>query len=75
MLRTCVLTVFTEADSSLAISGRDRVRQRVNHRDPVMTAHPSGGEARFVAKGSHGQEGASGNTRRSEPPANPAQFT
>jgi len=23
-----------------------------------MTAHPPGGEARFVAKGSHGHEGA-----------------
>jgi hypothetical protein len=41
--------------------------RRVNHQDLVMTAHPSGGEARFVAKGSHGHEGAPGNTRRSEP--------
>ena len=40
-----------------------------------MTGHPPGGEARFVAKGSHGHEGAPGNTRRSEPPVNPARFT
>lgn len=40
-----------------------------------MTAHPPGCEARFVAKGSHGHEGAPGNTRRSEPPVNPARFT
>ena len=40
-----------------------------------MTGHPPGGEARFVAKGSHGHEGAPGNTRRSQPPVNPARFT
>ena len=40
-----------------------------------MTAHLPGGEARFVAEGSHGHEGAPGNTRRSEPPVNPARFT
>ena len=40
-----------------------------------MTGHPPGGEARFVAKGSHGHEGAPGNTRRSEPLVNPAGFT
>jgi glycosyl hydrolase family 15 len=50
-------------------------RARVNHQDLVTTAHPPGGEARFVAKGSHGHEGAPGNTRRSEPPVNPARFT
>jgi hypothetical protein len=49
--------------------------ERVNRQDLVMTAHPPGGEARFVAKGSHGHEGAPGNTRRSEPPVNPARFT
>ena len=40
-----------------------------------MTAHPPGGEARFVAKRSPGHEGAPGNTRRSEPRVNPARFT
>jgi hypothetical protein len=40
---------------------------RVNRQDLVMTAHPPSGEARFEAKGSHGHEGAPGNTRRSEP--------
>jgi hypothetical protein len=40
-----------------------------------MTAHLPGGETRFVAKGSHGHEGTPGNTRRSEPPVNPARFT
>ena len=40
-----------------------------------MTAHLPGGEARFVAEGSRGYEGAPGNTRRSEPPVNPARFT
>jgi len=40
-----------------------------------MTAHLAGGEARFVAEGSRGHEGAPGNTRRSEPPVNPARFT
>jgi len=49
--------------------------RRVNHQDRVMTAHLPGGEARFVAEGSHGHEGAPGNTRRSEPPVNPARFT
>jgi hypothetical protein len=49
--------------------------RRVNRQDLVMTGHPPGGEARFVAKGSHGHEGAPGNTRRSEPPVNPARFT
>jgi hypothetical protein len=34
-----------------------------------------GGETRFVAKGSDGHEGTPGNTRRSEPPVNPARFT
>jgi hypothetical protein len=29
-----------------------------------MTAHPPGGEARFVAQGSHGHEGAPGNTSK-----------
>ena len=47
----------------------------VNHQDLVMTAHPPGCEVRFVTKGSHGHEGAPGNTRRSEPPVNPARFT
>jgi hypothetical protein len=42
-------------------------RSRVNHQDQVMTAHPPGGEARFVAKGSHGHEGAPRSTRGSEP--------
>jgi hypothetical protein len=41
--------------------------RRVNHQDLVTTAHLPGGEARFVAKGSHGHEAAPGNTRRSEP--------
>ena len=49
--------------------------RRVNHQDLVMTAHLPGGEARFVAEGSHGHEGTPGNTRRSEPPVNPARFT
>ena len=49
--------------------------RRVNRQDLVMTAHLPGGEARFVAEGSHGREGAPGNTRRSEPPVNPARFT
>jgi len=40
-----------------------------------MTAHQPGGETRFVATGSHGHEGTPGNTRRSEPPVNPARFT
>ena len=40
-----------------------------------MTAHLAGGEARFVAEGSRGHEGAPGNTRRSEPRVNPARFT
>jgi len=40
-----------------------------------MTAHPPGGEARLVAKGWHGDEGAPGNARRSEPAVNPARFT
>jgi len=48
---------------------------RVNHQDLVMTAHRPGGEARFVTRGSHGHEGAPGNTRRSEPLVNPAGFT
>jgi|HubBroStandDraft_6_1064221.scaffolds.fasta_scaffold2354530_2 hypothetical protein len=43
----------------------------VNHQDLVMTAHPPGCEVRFVTKGSHGHEGAPGNTRRSEPPGEP----
>jgi hypothetical protein len=47
----------------------------VNHQDLVTTAHLPGGETRFVAKGSHGHEGAPGDTRRSEPPVNPARFT
>lgn len=47
----------------------------LNHQDLVTTAHPPGGETRFVAKGSHRQEGAPGNTRRSEPSVNPARFT
>jgi acyl-CoA reductase-like NAD-dependent aldehyde dehydrogenase len=34
-----------------------------------------GGGTRFVAKGSHGHEGAPGSTRRSEAPVNPARFT
>ena len=55
------------------VQPRPRAR-RVNHQDLVTTAHPPGGEARFVAKGSHGHEGAPGNTRRSEPPVNP-RFT
>jgi hypothetical protein len=50
-------------------------RARVNHQDLVTTAHSPGGEARFVAQGSHGHEGAPGNTRRSELPVNPARFT
>jgi hypothetical protein len=41
--------------------------RRVNRQDLAMTDHLPGGEARFVAKGSHGHEGAPGNTRRSEP--------
>jgi hypothetical protein len=41
--------------------------RRVNHQDLVTTVHPPGGEARFVAKGSHGHERAPGSTRRSEP--------
>ena len=45
--------------------------RRVNRQDLVMTDHPPGGEARFVAKGSHGHEGAPGNTRRSGPPGEP----
>ena len=49
--------------------------RRVNHQDLVTTAHLPGGETRFIAKGSHGHEGAPGNTRRSEPPVNPARFT
>ena len=40
-----------------------------------MTAHLAGSEAQFVAEGSRGHEGAPGNTRRSEPPVNPARFT
>jgi hypothetical protein len=40
-----------------------------------MTAHLPGGETRCVAKGLHGHEGTPGNTRRSEPPVNPARFT
>ena len=40
-----------------------------------MTDHLPGGEARFVAEGSHGHEGAPGNTRRFEPQVNPARFT
>jgi hypothetical protein len=40
-----------------------------------MTAHLAGSEARFVAEGSRGHEGAPGNTRRSEPPVNPARCT
>ena len=40
-----------------------------------MTAQLAGGEARFVAEGSRGHEGAPGDTRRSEPPVNPARFT
>jgi hypothetical protein len=47
----------------------------VNHQDLVTTAHLPGGETRFVAKSSHGHEGAPGNTRRSEPSVNPARFT
>jgi hypothetical protein len=50
------------------------VPRRVNHQDRVMTAHLPGGEARFVAEGSHGHESAPGNTRRSEAPLNPARF-
>jgi pentatricopeptide repeat protein len=34
--------------------------RRVNRQDLVMTAHLPGGKARFVAKGSHGHEGAPG---------------
>jgi NAD(P)-dependent dehydrogenase (short-subunit alcohol dehydrogenase family) len=45
----------------------DHARWRVNHQDLVTTAHPLGGETRFVAKGSHGHEGAPGNTGRSQP--------
>ena len=56
------------------VQPRPRPR-RVNHQDLAMTAHPPGGETRFVAKGSYGHEGAPGNTRRSEPPVNPARFT
>jgi hypothetical protein len=40
-----------------------------------MTGHLRGGETRFVTKGSPGHEGTPGNTRRSEPPLNPARFT
>jgi hypothetical protein len=39
-----------------------------------MAGHPPAGQARFVAKGSYGHEGAPGNTRRSEPPVNPGQL-
>jgi len=46
--------------------------RRVNHQDLVTTAHPPGGEASFVAKGSHGHEGTPGNTRRPEPLVNPS---
>jgi hypothetical protein len=46
----------------------------VNRQDLVMADHPPAGQARFVAKGSYGHEGAPGNTRRSEPPVNPGQL-
>jgi DDE superfamily endonuclease len=57
-----------------AADGRLVLAADVNHQDLVTTAHPPGGETRFVAKGSHGHEGAPG-TRRSEPPVNPARYT
>jgi NAD(P)-dependent dehydrogenase (short-subunit alcohol dehydrogenase family) len=57
--------------ASITIAGP----RRVNHQDLVTTAHPPGGEARFVAKGPHGHQGAPGDTRRSEPPVNTGRFT
>jgi hypothetical protein len=58
-----------------AADGRLVLAADMNHLDLVTTAHPPGGKTRFVGKGSHGHEGAPGNTRRSEPPVNPARFT
>jgi hypothetical protein len=77
-IRLHPLTTTRELPPGADPSGADPRRvqprpcpRRVNHQDLVMTAHPPGGEARFVAKGSHGHKGAPGNTRRSEPPGEP----
>jgi len=48
--------------------------RRVNHQDLVIDRSPARRRG-SVAKGSHGHEGAPGNTRRCEPPVNPAGFT
>ena len=53
MLRTCVLTVFTETDSSLAISGLDRFvgRYRSTLSSPGLSSSAGGGAGRPVAAG------------------------
>jgi hypothetical protein len=68
----------TGGSCSVALPGSradHRTDPVVNHQNLVTTFHLPGGEARFVAKGSHGHEGAPGNTRRSEPLVNRARFT
>jgi hypothetical protein len=49
--------------------------RRVNHQDRVMTGHLPGGEARFVAEGSHGHEGCARQYSKIRAPVNPARFT
>ena len=51
MLRRCVLTVFTETDSSPAISGRDRFvgRYRSTLSSPGLSSSAGGAQVRSVA--------------------------
>ena len=53
MLRTCVLTVFGETDSSPAISGRDRFvgRYRSTLSSPGLSSSRGGNEDCSVAAG------------------------
>jgi hypothetical protein len=53
MLRMCVLTVFTDTDSSAAISCRDRFvgRYRSTFSSPALDLLPRDGTGRSVAAG------------------------